>query len=643
MTTLSAAEILSKHGIAYIATTKDNYTTKCPDCDGGYCDVKIDGDGVQWYCHHCEHGGGEFFDQRQKKKSGGLSEPTAIWNYYDENRKRLFQTLRFEPPGQPKKFLQRKSPEQEKWSVKGVRMVVYRLPELREAIDNEQVVFLPEGEKCADSLVARGLIATTNPGGAGTPAEPGCRWRSEFNESFRDADVVLIPDNDAIGRKHMRVVATNLLPVVRCLRILDLRGIWPDIEQSDDIFDWFERSGGTADRLLNIIGDLEPLSEVPGESGNGTVPTWLDDADPAPLSNGHDADPRTAPRFTLKRFNEIKLATTATYLIKGLLPRSGLAVVWGPPKCGKSFIAFDAAMHIATGREYRGRRVQQGTVVYCALEGGGGFAARVEAWRKRKLGDDQSDDIPFYLLDVALDLIADQDELVACIRIQVAQPNVVFIDTLNRALIGDENSSADMGKLVRAAAAISAAFDCLVVLIHHCGIAGNRPRGHSSLSGADDAQIAVSRDKTGRITVTIEHMKDSETTSPYGCRLEQVDLGRDDDGDPITSCVVVPEALPDAKKPDKLQGNTKLAYDSLAAVLAKHGQPSVPNEYVPPDIRVCSAILWREHFYNTYSGKPDTKQKAFVRTSIKLQELKIIGIWGDQVWLPDNPDIPGQT
>jgi RecA-family ATPase len=207
--------------------------------------------------------------------------------------------------------------------------------------------------------------------------------------------------------------------------------------------------------------------------------------------------PGTAPRFTVKHFNKIRLTTTATYLIKGLLPRSGLAVIWGPPKCGKSFIAFDSAMHIALGREYRGRRVQQGTVVYCALEGGGGFAARVEAWRKRKLGDDQGGNIPFFLLDVALDLIADRDELVACIRAQVEQPNVVVIDTLNRALIGDENSSADMGKLVRAAGMISTAFDCLVVLIHHCGIAGNRLRGHSSLSGADDAQSPSTATRMG--------------------------------------------------------------------------------------------------------------------------------------------------
>jgi hypothetical protein len=85
------------------------------------------------------------------------------------------------------------------------------------------------------------------------------------------------------------------------------------------------------------------------------------------------------PRFKLKRFAEIKLSTARNYRIKGLLPHIGLAVIWGPPKCGKSFIAFDMAMHIAIGRDYRGRRVQRGVVVYCALEGGGGFAARVEA------------------------------------------------------------------------------------------------------------------------------------------------------------------------------------------------------------------------------------------------------------------------
>jgi hypothetical protein len=93
------------------------------------------------------------------------------------------------------------------------------------------------------------------------------------------------------------------------------------------------------------------------------------------------------------------------------------------------------------------------------------------------------------------------------------------------------------------------AFGCLVVLIHHCGTAGTRPRGHTSLSGADDVQIAVGRDDGGTITITVDHMKDSPAGQPLACRLEAVDVGACADGDTITSCVVVPvDGAPSAGK-----------------------------------------------------------------------------------------------
>src|SRR5207237_86449 len=79
------------------------------------------------------------------------------------------------------------------------------------------------------------------------------------------------------------------------------------------------------------------------------------------------------PKFQLRPFDEIAVGSERAYLVKGLIPRAGLVVVWGPPKCGKSFWTFDLAMHVALGWEYRGRRVQQGSVVYLALEGGKGF------------------------------------------------------------------------------------------------------------------------------------------------------------------------------------------------------------------------------------------------------------------------------
>src|SRR5215813_7168206 len=246
-------------------------------------------------------------------------------------------------------------------------------------------------------------------------------------------------------------------------------------------------------------------------------------------------------RFCLKRFAEIKVSTRPNHLIKGILPRSGLAVIWGPPKCGKSFWTFDAVMHPALGWKYRGRKVQQGPVVYCALEGGVGFSRRVEAWRQRYLAADH-DEVPFYLLDVPLDLIADQAALIEAISEQVGDegpPLCVVIDTLNRALAGSENKPEDMNKFIRAADAIWVAFECLVVIVHHSGIDPKRPRGHTSLPGADEVQIKVERADDGTITTTVEHMKEDEAGAVVISRLDRVELGEDDDGEIMSSCVIV--------------------------------------------------------------------------------------------------------
>ncbi len=95
---------------------------------------------------------------------------------------------------------------------------------------------------------------------------------------------------------------------------------------------------------------------------------------------GNSADTDTS-RLALVPFYKIEVGTTGAYLVKGLIPREGLIVIWGPPKCGKSFWVFDLAMHIALGWPYRGRRIVQGPVVYVACEGAHGFRGRIEAFR----------------------------------------------------------------------------------------------------------------------------------------------------------------------------------------------------------------------------------------------------------------------
>jgi len=274
---------------------------------------------------------------------------------------------------------------------------------------------------------------------------------------------------------------------------------------------------------------------------------------------------RKEPRIKLVPFNRIHLGTERRYLVKGLIPYPGLTVIWGPPKSGKSFWTSDLVLHVALGWAYRERRVKQGPVVYCCFEGQSGIQARIEAFRQRFLPEDVQD-VPFFLQPVTMDLVKEYGELITAIRGLDTVPVAVVLDTLNRSLNGSENSDEDMGAYIKATDAIREAFDCPVLIVHHCGLSGDRPRGHTSLTGAVDAQLAVKTDLNENVIVSVEYMKDGKSGDTIVSRLELIDeLGTDDDGDPISSCVVVPSEAPgEPKKIAKLTQNQRTFFDVLA-------------------------------------------------------------------------------
>jgi AAA domain len=346
-----------------------------------------------------------------------------------------------------------------------------------------------------------------------------------------------------------------------------------------------------------------------------------------------DDDAETEAKFHLTRFKDVLLDTSAVYLAKGLIPSSGLTVVWGSPKCGKSFWTFDLMMHVARGIPYRGRRVQQGIVVYVALEGDQGFRRRIDAYKRHH----DISDLPFYLITDRTDLVRDYKILIEDIKAQTPDiPAVVVIDTLNRSLGGSENSDEDMAAYIKAADAIREAFGCAVIIIHHCGVDGSRPRGHTSLTGAADAQLAVKRDASGNVIVKVEFMKDGSEGAEIVSELKLVELGTDDDGDPITSCVVVaPEVDTATSNAGEVSGAAKVALEALHEALAECGQV-VPDSHIPAHTRTVPVVRWRRYCEAKTIAKtddPDNKRRAFVRASNKLQNLKIIGVWNDLVWV----------
>ena len=108
------------------------------------------------------------------------------------------------------------------------------------------------------------------------------------------------------------------------------------------------------------------------------------------------------------------------YLVKGMLPSGALTVVWGAPKCGKSFWTLDVVAHIACGLPYRGLKVRQGPVVYIAAEGAEGFEARARAWSTRYLRD--ADDPPLHVLSRRIDLVHEHQSFIAEIEQQPHLP-----------------------------------------------------------------------------------------------------------------------------------------------------------------------------------------------------------------------------
>jgi hypothetical protein len=216
---------------------------------------------------------------RESRQSAPRSAPTrslktvaATYDYTDEDGALQFQVVRYKP----KEFRQRRPLEngQWAWNLDGVRRVLYRLPELIEAVAAGHIILIPEGEKDCDNVRSLGFAATNCAGGAK-------KWRDDYNEHLRNADVVLLPDHDESGREHAEHVAASLHGIAKRVRVLDLAQVWPECPKKGDVTNWIEDGDGTREKLTTLIEAL---------------PTWkaTNSEAPRPLMR-EDAASRSVP------------------------------------------------------------------------------------------------------------------------------------------------------------------------------------------------------------------------------------------------------------------------------------------------------------------------------------------------------------
>lgn len=280
-----------------------------------------------------------------------------------------------------------------------------------------------------------------------------------------------------------------------------------------------------------------------------------------------------AMRYELLSDADLCKLPALQWRIKKVLPEKGLVAVFGASGSGKSFAVIDMSQKMAAGHEWFGYKSKPCNVVYCALEGEGGIAGRVAAYRIRHGATAQN--IRYLVQSFSLLERGDITELAQAIQAAGGGAKVVILDTLNRAAPGaDENDSKSMGQIIAAAKELQTHIGGLVILVHHTGKDASKGlRGHSSLHAALDAAIEVRRDGD-RWEWVIAKSKDGEDGASHPFKLDVVELRTDEDGEPITSCVIHP--LEKSAKtfrhplPPK-SGNQRIVWDTLGEIFRKAG------------------------------------------------------------------------
>lgn len=650
---------------------------------------------VQWL----RDNGFDLPDNREQRPGGPKNRPegaspnqqenrakiVASYPYVDEKGALLFEVVRMEP----KDFRQRRKARPDDppqhvrngwvWSVKGCRQVPYRLPELLEAMKDGQTIFVCEGEKDADNLWKLGVPATTNAQGAG-------KWPPELNSFFTDADVVVLPDNDPqardrdgnlrfkpdgrpifVGQDHAELVAGQIGSVARNVRVLEL----PDLPLKGDVSDWIE-AGGTADQLYDLLetralDGVDWVMSRPGPSAAASSPPWDE------LGRDHAQEEPNRPfvsRFNARPWAQLDAAgEDHEWLIKSVMTRREVAMMAGPSGCGKSFLGLDMAMAICRGERWFGNWVRQGGVIYQAGEGKRGLFKRLKAYRQEKSLSLQ-DPLDFVLMPAGLNLYANDDHASAFIaecrfwmRTFSAPLELVVIDTFGAATSGaDENASRDMGPVLDRCGRISEELSASVLLVHHMNAGGTKARGWTGIQANIDSVLSVARLESKEAQPIIDNdrrqirefvtikQKDGEDGKRWRFVLPSIEIGRDSDGDPITSCVVrspnddgAPGAVETPKDAGmRLSAQGELFLRALRKALDDFGEEAPGMLRLPAGHRV---VKWR-HVLQTFGamgfegeGEADPKKRqdrvsqAAKRQGEALMQRRIIMRETPFVWL----------
>jgi hypothetical protein len=246
----------------------------------------------------------------------------------------------------------------------------------------------------------------------------------------------------------------------------------------------------------------------------------LDEAEADDLSERGPTRASSLQQLVVRDDTQIEHLPPVTWLADQVIPQGALAALYGPPGSGKSFVALDLALSIAAGAHgnltWLGRNIAAGGALYLAAEGLGGLGQRVRAWKEARGLGGQTLGVGFVTSAVNLLEPSAAARIAKVVETSsaVASPvQLIVIDTLARSMIGDENDTGDMSRLIATIDTVRAATNATVLLVHHTRKDSELERGSSALRGGVDTLIFCQEGDDGRQLVC-QKQKDAEAFAP---------------------------------------------------------------------------------------------------------------------------------
>ncbi len=329
------------------------------------------------------------------------------------------------------------------------------------------------------------------------------------------------------------------------------------------------------------------------------------------------------------------------WLIKGLIPEKSLTLIFGESGSYKSFMAVDMACSIACNdiEEWHGKRLKHGHVIYFAGEGSDGLTIRMNGWAKQRgitSGNVTIIDEVFKL--DGNDSAHSIEATIANIKQYSDNPAIVFFDTVNAFLQGDENSAQSVGNFLTLCKKIIKELNTTVALVHHSGHSMDtkgRARGSSAFRAAMDSEILVTKsgdeNKIGAVLQQTKS-KDSRPEKPLYFNMESVIIPDcyEEDGKPVDTLVpeldtykteLHREEIREKKEREKpLPQSEKTARETYQKAAGDYGS-------IMTDKKTGNKVIytpmeeWRKIFYeNSSADNVKTRQKQFDRARKKLKE-----------------------